>query len=51
MMLLVIDVTKGIQTQTAECLVIGEIVCTKMMVIINKVDMLPRTRETSSWRR
>ena len=37
MMLLVIDVTKGIQTQTAECLVIGEIICTKMMVIINKL--------------
>ena len=44
MMLLVIDVTKGIQTQTAECLVIGEIVCTKMMVIINKVDMLPEDK-------
>ena len=44
MMLLVIDVTKGIQTQTAECLVIGEIICTKMMVIINKVDLLEESK-------
>ena len=44
MMLLVIDVTKGIQTQTAECLVIGEIICTKMMVIINKVDLLEEAK-------
>ena len=44
MMLLVIDVTKGIQTQTAECLVIGEIICTKMMVIINKLDLLDQSK-------
>ena len=44
MMLLVIDVTKGIQTQTAECLVIGEIICTKMMVIINKLDLLEESK-------
>ena len=44
MMLLVIDVTKGIQTQTAECLVIGEIICTRMMVIINKVDLIEESK-------
>ncbi len=44
MMLLVIDVTKGIQTQTAECLVIGEIICTKMMVIINKLDLIEESK-------
>ena len=44
MMLLVIDVTKGIQTQTAECLVIGEIICTKMMVVINKLDLLDKSK-------
>lgn len=27
LMLLVIDATKGIQTQTAECIVIGEVTC------------------------
>lgn len=40
MMLLVIDVTKGIQTQTAECIVIGEITCKKFIVVFNKVDLL-----------
>lgn len=40
MMMLVVDVTKGIQTQTAECLVIGEILCEKMVVVLNKVDLL-----------
>ena len=46
MMLLIIDVTKGIQTQTAECVVIGEILADKFLVILNKVDLLPEeTRE------
>ncbi|EDQ87889.1 uncharacterized protein MONBRDRAFT_26933 [Monosiga brevicollis MX1] len=41
LMMLVIDVQKGIQTQTAECLIIGEITCDRLVVVINKVDMLP----------
>lgn len=41
LMMLVIDVTKGIQTQTAECLVIGEITCGKLIVVLNKVDLIP----------
>ena len=48
LMLLVIDVTKGMQTQTAECLVIGQITCEKMIVVLNKVDLLPEaTRQTT----
>ncbi|CAK61959.1 unnamed protein product (macronuclear) [Paramecium tetraurelia] len=39
MMFLVIDVTKGIQTQTAECLVIGEILADKLIVVLNKIDL------------
>ena len=41
-LLLVIDVTKGIQSQTAECIVIAE-VCVQgpMVVVLNKVDLLP----------
>ena len=35
--ILVIDITKGIQTQTAECLVIGEITTKKLVVVLNKV--------------
>lgn len=41
LMMLVIDVTKGIQTQTAECLVIGEILMENMVVVLNKVDQFP----------
>jgi selenocysteine-specific elongation factor len=41
MMILVIDASKGIQTQTAECIVIGEITTEKMIIVLNKVDMIP----------
>lgn len=37
---LVVDVTKGIQTQTAECLVIGGLSCNRMIVALNKIDAL-----------
>eukprot|EP01017_Pseudomicrothorax_dubius_P011967 TRINITY_DN14646_c0_g1_i2.p1 TRINITY_DN14646_c0_g1~~TRINITY_DN14646_c0_g1_i2.p1 ORF type:complete len:161 (-),score=39.33 TRINITY_DN14646_c0_g1_i2:33-515(-) len=40
-MFLVIDVIKGVQTQTAECLVIGELLIPKMIVVLNKIDQLP----------
>ena len=47
-MVLVVDITKGMQTQTAECLVIGEIVCNKMLVVLNKIDLLtPAKRQVS----
>ena len=39
-MILVVDITKGIQTQTAECLVIGEITCSRMIVVLNKIDAI-----------
>jgi len=41
LMVLVVDITKGIQTQTAECLVIGEITANKMVVVLNKIDLIP----------
>ncbi|RWS23978.1 selenocysteine-specific elongation factor-like protein [Leptotrombidium deliense] len=48
LMLLIVDVTKGIQTQTAECIVIGEITCDKMIVVLNKVDLIEASkRETT----
>ena len=47
-MILVIDVTKGIQTQTAECLVIGEILCDKIIVVLNKIDMIPEKERVTS---
>uniref|UniRef100_A0AAG5D8N4 Selenocysteine-specific elongation factor n=1 Tax=Anopheles atroparvus TaxID=41427 RepID=A0AAG5D8N4_ANOAO len=40
MMLLVIDSEKGIQAQTAECLVIGELTCKRLIVVLNKIDTL-----------
>ncbi|KAL7057210.1 hypothetical protein AAHC03_019383 [Spirometra sp. Aus1] len=46
MMLLVVDVNKGFQTQTAECLIIGELTCEVLLVVLSKVDLLePSTRE------
>lgn len=44
-MILVVDITKGIQTQTAECLVIGEILCPRIVVVLNKVDQLPENKK------
>ena len=38
--MLVIDVTKGIQTQTAECMVIGEITRKPILVALNKIDLI-----------
>ena len=45
-MMLVIDINKGIQTQTAECLIIGEVTCQKMIVVLNKTDLLPEGKRT-----
>ncbi|XP_069499461.1 selenocysteine-specific elongation factor isoform X2 [Ambystoma mexicanum] len=47
-MMLVVDVTKGMQTQSAECLVIGEIACQKMVVVLNKIDLLPEGKRQSA---
>uniref|UniRef100_A0A8C4P3X3 Eukaryotic elongation factor, selenocysteine-tRNA specific n=1 Tax=Dromaius novaehollandiae TaxID=8790 RepID=A0A8C4P3X3_DRONO len=48
LMMLVIDVTKGMQTQSAECLVIGQIACQKMVVVLNKIDLLPESKRQSA---
>ncbi len=48
LMLLVIDITKGIQTQTAECLIIGEITCDKMLVVLNKIDLIEENQRQST---
>jgi selenocysteine-specific elongation factor len=41
MIILVVDANKGIQTQTAECIVIGEITTDILIIALNKVDLLP----------
>jgi selenocysteine-specific elongation factor len=38
--LLVLDAQKGFQTQTGECLVIAEIVTSKLIVVVNKMDLI-----------
>ncbi|XP_074655372.1 selenocysteine-specific elongation factor-like [Tubulanus polymorphus] len=48
MMILVVDIVKGVQTQTAECLVIGEICCEKMIVVINKIDLIPEQKRQAT---
>jgi selenocysteine-specific elongation factor len=40
MMILVVDVMKGIQARTAECLVIGEITTKTMIVALNKIGSI-----------
>ncbi|XP_040102579.1 selenocysteine-specific elongation factor isoform X2 [Oryx dammah] len=47
-MMLVIDVTKGMQTQSAECLVIGQIACQKLIVVLNKIDLLPEGKRRAA---
>ena len=45
-MILVIDVNKGIQMQTAECLIIGE-VCSnaqELVVVLNKIDLIDKEK-------
>ncbi|XP_028680079.1 selenocysteine-specific elongation factor [Erpetoichthys calabaricus] len=48
LMMLVIDVVKGMQTQTAECLVIGEITCPRMVIVLNKTDLLPEGKRQAA---
>jgi selenocysteine-specific elongation factor len=40
--ILVVDAKKGFQTQTAECLVIAEILVPKLLIVVNKIDLIPR---------
>ncbi|XP_077428975.1 selenocysteine-specific elongation factor isoform X2 [Vanacampus margaritifer] len=48
LMMLVVDVVKGVQTQTAECLLIGELTCPRMVVVLNKTDLLPANKRQSA---
>ena len=48
-MLLVIDATKGVQTQTAEGLVIAELTTEVLVVALNKVDMFERGEDDPAY--
>ncbi|KJP85350.1 hypothetical protein AK88_05011 [Plasmodium fragile] len=41
MVLLLIDITKGIQKQTVECLVLCEVLQRDIVVVLNKIDLVP----------
>jgi selenocysteine-specific elongation factor len=45
MIVLVVDINKGIQTQTAECIVLGEITTEKIIIVLNKVDLIPEEQK------
>merc|ERR1719506_446423 len=45
---LVIDANKGIQTQTAECMVVAEILANQLVVILNKIDMIPEAKRAKT---
>ena len=46
--MLVIDIVKGVQTQTAECLIIGEICCDKMLIVLNKLDLVEESKRQAT---
>lgn len=46
--MLVVDIVKGMQTQTAECLVIGEILCEKMVIVLNKIDLIDESKRQTT---
>lgn len=51
MMLLVVDAKEGIQTQTAECIVVGEILGPDLVIVLNKCDLLESQEEVEEAKR
>lgn len=47
LVILVIDVTKGIQTQTAEGIIIAEIATPTLFILLNKIDLVPEAERES----
>ena len=45
-MVLVIDAAKGMQVQTSECIVIGEIIEAPLIVLLNKADLFSHERDS-----
>jgi len=41
LMLLILDINKGFQIQAAECLILAQITCSHLVVVLNKVDVIP----------
>lgn len=49
LIVLVIDATKGIQAQTAECLIVAEIMTKRLVFAINKIDLWPELERASKF--
>ncbi len=46
LIVLVIDGTKGIQAQTAECLIVAEIMTDRLIFVVNKIDLWAESERT-----
>lgn len=51
MVVLVVDITKGIQAQTAECLILASITTDKLLIVLNKIDLIPVEQRESEIQR
>lgn len=49
--ILVVDATKGIQPQTAECIILGELLSTSTIVALNKIDLFPEDKRAKQTRK
>ena len=49
LIVLVIDGTKGIQAQTAECLILSEIMTERLLFLVNKIDLWPEEERQSKF--
>lgn len=49
LVVLVIDGTKGIQAQTAECLILAEIMTDRLVFLVNKIDLWPEGERMSKF--
>jgi len=47
-MILVVDIQKGFEPQTGECLILGEINRKPMIVVLNKIDMIEESKRDTA---
>lgn len=48
MMILVVDIQKGFETQTGECLILGEVTRKPMIVVLNKIDIIEESKRCTT---
>ncbi|KAG5677838.1 hypothetical protein PVAND_007560 [Polypedilum vanderplanki] len=48
LMILVVDIQKGFEAQTGECLILAEISKKPMIVVLNKIDMIDESKRTAT---